>query len=193
MTPSPLSLFEGQLRRRDAWEDGRGTSSAERGDGRPRGDGQGSGRGLPTRRPFGRRSVRFPAFLPSSRPSSPPFYALHTLQTLIGTFSSVYKAIDLKNSDYNNSLWLNPSSESDDEGAGPSKRRKVQPKVYVAIKRIYVTSSPSRIENEISILEDLRFVSLPFFGCFLQPVPESVELRAGTDARADLFLPFLSS
>ncbi|KAL7413178.1 kinase-like domain-containing protein [Mrakia frigida] len=73
-----------------------------------------------------------------------------------GTFSSVYKAIDLKNSDYNNSLWLNPSSESDDEGAGPSTRRKVQPKVYVAIKRIYVTSSPSRIENEISILEDLR-------------------------------------
>jgi len=39
-------------------------------------------------------------------------------------------------------------------------RRKVQPKVYVAIKRIYVTSSPSRIENEISILEDLRFVPL---------------------------------
>jgi cell division control protein 7 len=29
-------------------------------------------------------------------------------------------------------------------------------KVYVAVKRIYVTSSPERIRNEISILEDVR-------------------------------------
>lgn len=29
----------------------------------------------------------------------------------------------------------------------------------VAIKRIYVTSSPERIESEIAILHDLRFVS----------------------------------
>ncbi|KAG9317328.1 kinase-like domain-containing protein, partial [Chiua virens] len=42
-----------------------------------------------------------------------------------GTFSSVYKAIDLC-------------------------------KVFVAIKRIYVTSNPERIRNEISIMEDCR-------------------------------------
>lgn len=29
-------------------------------------------------------------------------------------------------------------------------------KVYVAVKRIYVTSSPFRIQNELEILHDLR-------------------------------------
>ncbi|BGP13297.1 hypothetical protein JCM10213_004933 [Rhodosporidiobolus nylandii] len=58
-----------------------------------------------------------------------------------GTFSSVYKAIDLQHHVYDNSLWR------------PVERKG---KVYVAVKRIYVTSSPIRIHNELEILNDLR-------------------------------------
>jgi cell division control protein 7 len=82
-----------------------------------------------------------------------------------GTFSSVYKAIDLKNSSFDNSLWLTDPSPSPDATSATitnnDKKKKKKPKVYVALKRIYVTSSPTRIENEISILEDLRFVYVP--------------------------------
>ncbi|BGP29559.1 Cell division control protein 7 [Rhodotorula toruloides] len=58
-----------------------------------------------------------------------------------GTFSSVYKAIDLQNRSFDNSQWK------------PVERKG---KVYVAVKRIYVTSSPVRIHNELEILHDLR-------------------------------------
>ncbi|GAA5918563.1 hypothetical protein JCM6882_002337 [Rhodosporidiobolus microsporus] len=58
-----------------------------------------------------------------------------------GTFSSVYKAVDLQHQIYDNSHWQ------------PNEKRG---KVYVAIKRIYVTSSPIRIHNELDILNDLR-------------------------------------
>ncbi|GJN87898.1 hypothetical protein Rhopal_000853-T1 [Rhodotorula paludigena] len=58
-----------------------------------------------------------------------------------GTFSSVYKAIDLQHSAYDNSQWQ------------PMVRKG---KVHVAVKRIYVTSSPFRIQNELEILHDLR-------------------------------------
>lgn len=61
----------------------------------------------------------------------------------IGTFSSVYKAIDLHHNSYDNSDW-----DRDD-----IHHRK---KVYVALKRIYVTSSPQRILNELELMEDLR-------------------------------------
>lgn len=82
---------------------------------------------------------------------------------LAGTFSSVYKAIDLKNASYDNSLWLNAQTGAVTAGdvdiaSSSSHKKPKRPKVYVALKRIYVTSSPTRIENEISILEDLRFV-----------------------------------
>ncbi|GAA5852627.1 hypothetical protein JCM3766R1_000063 [Sporobolomyces carnicolor] len=62
-----------------------------------------------------------------------------------GTFSSVYKAIDVNHSKYDNSQW----------------QPKLPPngKVYVALKRIYVTSSPVRIHNELEILADLRGAS----------------------------------
>lgn len=68
----------------------------------------------------------------------------HTSQ--LGTFSTVYKAQDL--------TW--------DEGAfqadllDPSKTLHGLKKQYVALKKIYVTSSPARILNELEILHDLR-------------------------------------
>lgn len=61
-----------------------------------------------------------------------------------GTFSSVYKAIDAQHSTFDNREWV-------------SVERKPG-KVYVALKRIYVTSSPVRIHNELEILLALRCV-----------------------------------
>ncbi|AET40024.1 serine/threonine protein kinase CDC7 Ecym_5258 [Eremothecium cymbalariae DBVPG len=60
-----------------------------------------------------------------------------------GTFSSVYKAKDIKGritSRYKDYFWK--VSLKDEEDAGP----------YVALKRIYVTSSPQRIYNELNLL-----------------------------------------
>jgi cell division control protein 7 len=86
-----------------------------------------------------------------------------------GTFSTVYKAEDLLYDRYDNSWdldrdadkWTPPplksftsqSSATLDYQAQSQTRRK--PK-YVAIKKIYVTSSPSRILNEVELLHDLR-------------------------------------
>lgn len=73
-----------------------------------------------------------------------------------GTFSSVYKAIDLWYHDkWDNTPWQghHPPSSSASYQSAP---RPPSSKVYVAIKRIYVTSSPERIRNEIAILEDCR-------------------------------------
>ncbi|KAN0061054.1 Cell division control protein 7 [Thecaphora frezii] len=63
-----------------------------------------------------------------------------------GTFSSVYKAVDLQHEYYDNEHWAYRQSSA----TGPRSR------VYVALKRIYVTSSPSRIMNELEIMEELR-------------------------------------
>ncbi|RDB20032.1 Cell cycle serine/threonine-protein kinase hsk1 [Hypsizygus marmoreus] len=73
-----------------------------------------------------------------------------------GTFSSVYKAIDLGYHDkWDNTSWQghHPPSSSAYYQSAPHPRDQ---KVFVAIKRIYVTSSPERIRNEISIMEDCR-------------------------------------
>ena len=70
------------------------------------------------------------------------------LRHTTGTFSSVYKGIDLEHHEYDNSAWAYGSAI----GRGG--------KVYVALKRIYVTSSPIRIQNELEILNDLRLASL---------------------------------
>ncbi|ORX99048.1 kinase-like protein [Basidiobolus meristosporus CBS 931.73] len=76
-----------------------------------------------------------------------------------GTFSTVYKAIDLDHQLYDNSMWKHycPAEPNTEELALKEfRKRKLQEEpVYVAIKRIYVTSSPARIANEISILRDL--------------------------------------
>lgn len=79
----------------------------------------------------------------------------HLLDRLgTGTFSSVYKAVD-----------LGASQKWDDGAAWQQRDARGLPipplpsssgRVYVAIKRIYVTSSPERIRNEIAIMEDSR-------------------------------------
>ncbi|KAL4402408.1 Cell division control protein 7 [Malassezia pachydermatis] len=67
-----------------------------------------------------------------------------------GTFSTVYKAIDVHHDMYSNAPWFK------------SNTVKIMPRVsksttvYVALKRIYVTSSTARILNELEIMESLR-------------------------------------
>lgn len=85
---------------------------------------------------------------------------------ILGTFSTVYKAEDLQYDHYDNSWdfekeddkWSPPplkryTSHSSATIDGDQRRRR--PK-YVAIKKIYVTSSPNRILNELELLHDLR-------------------------------------
>ncbi|KAJ1970674.1 Cell division control protein 7, partial [Dimargaris verticillata] len=76
-----------------------------------------------------------------------------------GTFSCVYKAIDLHYDRYDNSYWDTVPEATQRPAkllrrgrapaAGEAERK------YVALKKIYVTSSPARIANEIQILKDL--------------------------------------
>lgn len=70
----------------------------------------------------------------------------------LGTFSSVYKAVDTYHDRYRNDEWkkilFEPSNKRENETGRPEP-------FYVAVKRIYVTSSPDRIRNEIEILRDL--------------------------------------
>ncbi|EPY54033.1 CDC7 protein kinase Hsk1 [Schizosaccharomyces cryophilus OY26] len=78
-----------------------------------------------------------------------------------GTFSSVYKAEDLKYYDYINDWDIDskartkqPESEtSNDRTEIGTMKREAK---YVAIKKIYATSSPMRILNELEILYLLR-------------------------------------
>ena len=73
-----------------------------------------------------------------------------------GTFSSVYKAIDIGyHEKWDNTVWhgLHPTGSS---AHYQSALRPPYSKVFVAVKRIYVTSNPERIRNEISILETCR-------------------------------------
>ncbi|PHH56217.1 Cell cycle serine/threonine-protein kinase hsk1 [Ceratocystis fimbriata CBS 114723] len=77
-----------------------------------------------------------------------------------GTFSTVYKAEDLLYDNYDNSWdfeledhkWEAPPIKTRHNNRPYTKR---QPK-FVAIKKIYVTSSPQRILNELELLHDLR-------------------------------------
>jgi cell division control protein 7 len=71
-----------------------------------------------------------------------------------GTFSSVYKALDLHyHTKWDNTPWHGhhpPSSSAHYQ----SVFRPPGSKVFVAVKRIYVTSSPERIRNEVAIMMD---------------------------------------
>ncbi|KIM63697.1 hypothetical protein SCLCIDRAFT_1214088 [Scleroderma citrinum Foug A] len=73
-----------------------------------------------------------------------------------GTFSSVYKAIDLwYHTKWDNTPWHghHPPPSSAHYQSVPYPKGS---KVFVAVKRIYVTSNPERIRNEISIMQDCR-------------------------------------
>lgn len=74
-----------------------------------------------------------------------------------GTFSTVYKAEDLLYDEYRND-WDHDADKENRQGHTVAKSTSVprQKPRYVAIKKIYVTSSPQRILNELELLHDLR-------------------------------------
>jgi cell division control protein 7 len=67
----------------------------------------------------------------------------------------VYKAIDLNHNKWNNSVWRG-SHPAESSAYYQSKPHDTRRKFFVAVKRIYVTSMPDRIKNELAILEDVR-------------------------------------
>lgn len=71
-----------------------------------------------------------------------------------GTFSTVYKAEDLLYDHYAND-W-DCDAEHDTQDSAASHKSTKQKARYVAIKKIYVTSSPARILNELDLLHDLK-------------------------------------
>ncbi|KAF9448964.1 kinase-like protein [Macrolepiota fuliginosa MF-IS2] len=71
-----------------------------------------------------------------------------------GTFSSVYKAVDLHyHTKWDNTTW-HGHHPPESSAYYQSVPRPPGSKVFVAVKRIYVTSSPDRIKNEVSIMID---------------------------------------
>lgn len=75
-----------------------------------------------------------------------------------GTFSTVYKAEDLLYEHYANEWDVDANKENVNGATTVQKHSASQerkPK-FVAIKKIYVTSSPLRILNELELLNDLR-------------------------------------
>ncbi|RAL08416.1 serine/threonine protein kinase CDC7 [Aspergillus homomorphus CBS 101889] len=85
-----------------------------------------------------------------------------------GTFSTVYKAEDLLYDHYRNDWDTFQNAQDDNWTNHPTKRRRGEegnshpfparrrkPR-FVALKKIYVTSSPLRIQNELELLHDLR-------------------------------------
>ncbi|GAO48161.1 hypothetical protein G7K_2341-t1 [Saitoella complicata NRRL Y-17804] len=76
-----------------------------------------------------------------------------------GTFSSVYKAEDLRYREYRNEWDMSQDSSLTSSSPPLSKKRKLMRRMnrprFVAIKKIYVTSSPQRILNELEILHEL--------------------------------------
>ncbi|KAF2101885.1 kinase-like protein [Rhizodiscina lignyota] len=73
-----------------------------------------------------------------------------------GTFSTVYKAEDLRYNEFENT-W-DYDERRDSKWSSPRHRNRPQSRKprFVAIKKIYVTSSPIRIFNELELLHDLR-------------------------------------
>ncbi|PFH60172.1 hypothetical protein XA68_11360 [Ophiocordyceps unilateralis] len=82
-----------------------------------------------------------------------------------GTFSTVFKAEDMHYGRYDNSWdlqdgpskWTPPPLKKRRPSSGAPLRSPRRPRPrYVAVKKIYVTSSPARILNELELLHDLR-------------------------------------
>ncbi|GJE87431.1 kinase-like protein [Phanerochaete sordida] len=85
-----------------------------------------------------------------------------------GTFSSVYKAADLNYENFDNLIWergnyAQPTTapfyvEFGEEVRvythAEAEKKRSSGRVYVAVKRIYVTSGPERVRNELAIMED---------------------------------------
>lgn len=67
-----------------------------------------------------------------------------------GTFSSVFKAIDLKHSLYDNASWDHTTRRRYN-----TRRATTEPR-SVAIKQVYASASPNRILREIEILSAVR-------------------------------------
>jgi cell division control protein 7 len=79
------------------------------------------------------------------------------LLSFVGTFSTVYKALDVRRDLYDNSDWepqLLSSPISSPKAEETNNSKTIYD--YVALKRIYHTSSPRRIANEIAILRRLK-------------------------------------
>ncbi|KAI8582128.1 hypothetical protein K450DRAFT_171348 [Umbelopsis ramanniana AG] len=68
-----------------------------------------------------------------------------------GTFSSVYKAVDVRHEYYDNSNWDLSTICNDYERINLDQSSSS----FMTLKRIYVTSSPERITSEIEILHQL--------------------------------------
>lgn len=74
-----------------------------------------------------------------------------------GTFSTVYKAEDLAYNNFKNDWDLEAKDNTQFSPSGRRKRNAAPKRShFVAIKKIYVTSSPMRIMNELDLLHDLR-------------------------------------
>ncbi|KAF2457531.1 kinase-like domain-containing protein [Lineolata rhizophorae] len=71
-----------------------------------------------------------------------------------GTFSTVYKAEDLFYNSYRNDWDVQAKDLA--KWTPPKRRHRSTTPHYVAIKKIYATSSPHRILNELELLHDLR-------------------------------------
>ena len=94
--------------------------------------------------------------------SAGPIRALHAMFPFIesqyhilrvigtGTFSSVFKAVDLKNSLYDNSSWDHSPRKR------YNTRKTVSEPRLVAIKQVYASASPARIQREVEILMAVR-------------------------------------
>ena len=77
--------------------------------------------------------------------------------TNVGTFSTVYKAEQLEQPARENDENENPLDVKDSKRPAQKKRANRWKSVkIVALKKIYVTSSPSRILNELELLHELR-------------------------------------
>lgn len=75
----------------------------------------------------------------------------------LGTFSTVYKAEDLLYDRFNNDWDIEARGDIQFSPSGRRKRGVARKRShFVAIKKIYVTSSPMRIMNELDLLHDLR-------------------------------------
>ena len=73
-----------------------------------------------------------------------------------GTFSSVYKAVDIKHPLYHNTWCICCNRNS--KMALVSSEKAGSDCGVVALKRIYVTSSPERIYHEIDFLKKLKYI-----------------------------------